>query len=234
VGKSRKAPIRTQFRFSNKVLEAGEEWSVQAGETDWVFSWVSHGLGYLFEGPKVQELTEGSLLVVRPSCQGEVRASQLGSLELFHFSLAAANLLGILSPAEEAVFNQIPRRLQLYEGTHPAALAFAHLSTMVEEEASSLALRCQMLQILAAAVEKEWDTSKTQKNNGSTSSRYRFRLLVQESTQTELFSRPLSELAMSCSCSIRYFNRLFSEYFKCSYAEKLKQWEKQKSLVNAG
>ena len=123
-----------------------EEWTPTLG--GWHFLRLSQGQAYWLTESCAEDLAAGDVLVLPPTRQGLLRASQLGPVSLHYFRLCPELLSGMLALAERQYLDRMAAKSRLgpltLNTSHPAALLFARICAEWREEAP-LGLRAQLL-----------------------------------------------------------------------------------------
>ena len=86
------------------ALPPGEEWKPQL--PGWLFIQVRSGMGYCLEKQSNLELPTGAVLVLSPKIEADIRASQLGGMNLSFFRVVPELLSGLMTQGEQTFFDQ--------------------------------------------------------------------------------------------------------------------------------
>ena len=82
----------------------GGEWSPRS--PGWSLIQIGRGTGYFLQPQSSLELETGTALLVAGPTQGSIRASQLGGLFLYSFSVTPARLTGLITMGEQDFLEQ--------------------------------------------------------------------------------------------------------------------------------
>jgi AraC-like DNA-binding protein len=181
----------------------------------WLMARVSEGFGYwLQHDTSARQLTVGDGFVVTGNANGVVRASQLGTLKLQFFTVQPRHLTGVFTVAEWHQFEIAPGNSSLpvlfFKATEPVGQKFTRIVGLLHTD--RLPLRCGLLQLWATATADLLPTRTSDFGNDN-KLRERFRRLVGQMPEVELYSCSPTNLAQQLHCSKRHLNRLFQEEF---------------------
>src|SRR5262245_14782 len=205
--------------LSELVLPPGQEWSPQfAG---WITIQISSGNGYWLRQGANRELETGTVLVLAPQSQGQIRASQVNGLSLHFFQVYPRRLVELMTLDEQRVFDPIsPRQEPLIKIVAPPN---SIVERMKEACASSsrkgVATRLQLLQIF---FEVFADKLKAEGHKPQPASDAKERLcdFLKQTPTSELLNISLAELVQITGCTPRHFSRVFRELFGMPFRDK--------------
>lgn len=206
----------SHLRLQEFRLPPGEEWK-NAGDA-WRFLRVDAGAAYWMGEPRAHALAAGEMLVVPPSANAVILASQLNEVVLHGFAFDPDYLCGTLSLEERNFFEQrktagSPVPL-LLPSAHPASRRFAELLAE-SDPPGALARFARILQIVSGVFDEDLRLSLNH-HVPSNSASTRFEQLVAAMPDVELIHHSPAQLARLCGCSSRHFNRMFWKQFGSS------------------
>jgi hypothetical protein len=183
--------------------------------TGWLMARVAEGFGYWLQpGTSARQLTVGDGFIAVANANGVVRASQLGTLKMQFFTVQPRHLTGVFTVAEWHRFEIAPGNSSLpflfFKATEPVGQKFTRIVGL--SHLDRLPLRCALLQLWSTATA---DLLPAQTSDFGTDNklRERFRRLVGQMPEVELYSSSPANLAQQLHCSKRHLNRLFREEF---------------------
>jgi hypothetical protein len=181
----------------------------------WLMARVSEGFGYWLQpGTSARQLTVGDGFIVTGNANGVVRASQLGTLKLQSFTVQPQHLTGVFTVAEWHQFEIAPGNssppVLFFRATEPVGQKFTRIASLSHTD--RLPLRCALLQLWATAT-ADLLPAQTSGFGDDNKLRERFRRLVGQMPEVELYSCSPTDLAQQLHCSKRHLNRLFREEF---------------------
>jgi AraC-like DNA-binding protein len=204
-------------------LAPSAEWAPPSA--DWFFLRAGPGQGYWLEAGQAREINAGDVLVLNPSCRGLLRASRLGPLRLQFFRFCPAMTSGLLTMAERHHLEKLAARtvqpVRHFPADHPIAAQFMALSRQAEK-GNGLALRCQLLQVVAEVFARDLARASAPERS-SLSANKRIKVLMQHLTEEDFLNSFPAQLAAYCGCSLRHFSRLFRQSFGVSFRERKKE-----------
>ena len=184
----------------------------------WLFLRVHRGEGYAFREKTPLLLSESDTLVQVPGRPCQLRASQLGELQVQFFQVFPELLTGTLTASERQQLEQAAQLAHTFPGHRPAASPFAQQFALLvalgqpANTSQTLLARCEMLR-LAALILTDLLPSPAPHSAATLTAKDRFELLMTQTVESELQQQPVEELARRCGCGVRHFSRLFRSYF---------------------
>ena len=125
----------------------GGEWLSKL--SGWSLIQVRSGTGYWLQAQSSRELEAGMVLLVADHVRGSIRASQLGGLSLYSFSMIPARLTGLITLGEQNLFETAASRkefsLQILPSRHPVAVKMSEL--YASRNSCGLLFRLNLLQL---------------------------------------------------------------------------------------
>ncbi len=107
----------------------GGEWTPRS--PGWSLIQVEQGTGYFLQPQSSLELETGTALLLAGHAQGSIRASQLGGLSLYSFSIIPARLTGLITLGEQDFLEQAAARkdfpLRILPPNNPVAVKMREL-----------------------------------------------------------------------------------------------------------
>ena len=198
----------------------GVEW--RDSSPVWRFVRISEGVAYWLARTENRELTPGEVVVLSPSGDGTVRASQLGEVRLHCFQFCPEWLGGILTLSERHGLDQIAARqtppVRFLPADHPAAVRFGEM-IMPARSSQGLLQRCDAL-CLAISFFAEHIPRQPSPPTKTVFALHRFRELIHQMPDQHLLNHTPQELAQICGCSVRHFGRLFRRHFGIPFRRK--------------
>jgi AraC-like DNA-binding protein len=184
----------------------------------WLMLRLFEGFGYwLQHGAAAVELKGGDGFILTGKVNGLVRASQLGPLKLQFFAVHPQYLTGVFTVAEWHQFEIVPNSSFLpvlfFRAAEPIGQKFSRIVGLSQHD--RLPMRCALLQLWANAI-TDLLPAQTSNDSNDLKLRERFRHLVGQMPEVELYSCSPAELAQRLHCSKRHFYRLFREEFGVS------------------
>lgn len=209
-------------------LTPGAEWPLPA--TGWTFARIRSGEGYLLGRNSATECTPGCVAVSGGGQPVELRASQLGPVELDWFRLDPASLFGVLTLFErrrvDHPADMSPVLPWVLPPGSPASVRFAEAVTAGATR--PLEQRGRLLEVVAAALSPEPFRSTTpegyQRDAGD-----RLEELLHQLTDAELLALSADQLAEMCRCEKRRLLLLFRERFGGSLPGQQGEWMRLKA-----
>ena len=196
----------------------GGEWLPKL--SGWSLIQIRYGNGYWMEAQSSRELEAGTVLLVADQVQGSFRASQLGGLSLYSFSVLPARLTGLITFGEQGIFARAASRkecsLQIFSSSHPVALKMKELYE--NRNSPGLLFRLNLLQLFVDVFGNEL---KQAVSTGETSdARERLRLVLSETPPDEFLEMSFNEMAQVTHCTPRHLGRIFNELVGMSFRDK--------------
>src|SRR6266536_507553 len=201
-------------------LPPASEWSDNS--PGWRFLRLSRGVAYWLSPSANKQLSEGEVVVISPSGEGSVRASQLSQAQFHCFQFCPELLGGFLTLSErhslESAVTRNRPAVQFVPSGHPVAQQFAEL-VVHPPLCNGLFQRCEALYLAATFFAEDLTRHKPPQAK-STFALHRFRELIQQMPDKEILNQTPEQLAQLCGCSPRHFGRLFRRYFGVSLRTK--------------
>ncbi|HUA68835.1 MAG TPA: AraC family transcriptional regulator [Candidatus Saccharimonadales bacterium] len=200
------------------AVPPGGEWVPRSPA--WLLAKIVRGTGYCLQPQSSQELEAGAVILATGSVSGSVRASQLGGLLLFSFSVIPARLTGLITLGEQDFLAQAASRpelsLRVLPPHDPVAVKMGELCATGNYR--GLLSRLNLLQLFVEAfgpelqqAASEWDT---------TDARERLRVLLEQTPSAELLEMSFDELARNTHCTPRHLSRIFHNLVGMSFRDK--------------
>jgi len=208
-------PHLTVSEFS---VPPGEDWLPKS--PGWSLVQVRSGTGYWLQAQFSRELEAGMVLLVAAHVPGSIRASQLGALSLYSFSVIPARLTGLVTLGEQNLFKMALSRkessLQILSSHHPVAVKMREL--YASRNLRGLLFRLNLLQLF---VEVFGDELKPAVSNRETSdAKERLQAILSGTQPDELLEMSFNKLARVTHCTPRHLGRIFHELFGMSFRDK--------------
>jgi AraC-like DNA-binding protein len=199
-------------------VAAGGEWASRLA--GWSVIQVGRGTGYYLHPRLNQELETGSVLLVTGAVEASIRASQLGELSFYGFSVTPARLTGIITLVEQGILKAAAARkenaIKILPPDSPSALKMRELQTTPKRD--GLLFRLKLLQLFAEIVGHELE--RTTPAEETTDAKQRLRVFLKEMPSSELLEMNFSELAQRTHCTSRHLGRIFHELVGMSFRDK--------------
>ena len=193
-------------------LPAGQEWQAEGGQ--WSFLRLSIGEVYWLAPARPRAFSTGGVLILAPTVQGIVRASQISEVVLHVFGFVPEMLYGFFTLIERRLLDkglaEVSTEAQLLPSTHPLALRFA--ARISSNPSTDLVERAGLLSLAA----EYFATRMGERPNPAgpeVLAQQRFHRLVAQMPDLEMINHTPEELAELCGCGVRHFNRLFHHCF---------------------
>lgn len=209
-------------------LTPGAEWPLPAA--GWTFARIRSGEGYLLGRKIAAACATGCMIVGGGGHPVELRASQLGPLELDWFRLDPASLFGVLTLFERRRLDH-PEDLSpplpwVLPSDNPATVRFTEAVTAGASR--PLEQRGRLLEVVATALSPEPFRSTTpegyQRDAGD-----RLEELLHQLTDAELLVLSADQLAEMCRCEKRRLLLLFRQRFGGSLPGQQGEWMRLKA-----
>jgi len=208
-------PHLTVREFS---VPPGGEWAARS--PGWSLIQIKHGTGYFLQPQSSLELETGTALLLAGPAPGTIRASQLGGLSLYVFSVIPARLTGLITLGEQDYLEQAAARkgfpLRILPPNNPVAVKMRELCA--GGDSSGLLFRLRLLQFFVEAFGNELEQAAS--NWETADARERLRVLLERTPSAELLEMSFDELARRTHCTSRHLSRLFRELVGMSFRDK--------------
>ena len=196
----------------------GGEWAPRS--TSWSLILINRGNGYLLQPQSSLGLETGAALLVAGCAQGSIRASQLGGLGLYSFSIIPSRLTGLITLGEQDFLERASSRkdfsVRILPPTHPVALKMMELCT--HENPAGLLVRLRLLQLFVEAFDVEWEQAPSVWE--AADARERLKVLLEQTPSAELLEMNFDQLAQRTHCTSRHLSRIFRELVGMSFRDK--------------
>jgi len=196
----------------------GGEWVPRS--PGWSLIQITRGTGYCLQPQLSRELETGTVLLVAGSAPGSVRASQLGGLSLFSFSVIPARLTGLITLGEQDFLALVASRaefsLRILPPHHPVAVKMSEL--YAGGNSYGLLLRLNLLQLFVEAFGSKLQQADA--NWETVDAKERLRVLLEQTPPAELLEMSFDELARNTHCTPRHLSRIFRELVGMSFRDK--------------
>ncbi|MEO8428196.1 MAG: helix-turn-helix transcriptional regulator [Verrucomicrobiota bacterium] len=218
------------LRLETINLLAAEEW--KGASPGWCLFRIRQGQGYWIGDPGSREVSDAEVAVLSPWREGSFLASQLGPVTLDYFRFCPESWIGFFTVAERIRFENLAMQpehaARFFPASHEAAQQFARLCEL-RPSCNGLLLRCEMLEIVARVFTKEL----AQREPASTAvlpASKRIKVFMNQLSEADFLKLSLEEMADHCRCTVRHFQRLFSQSFGIGLRKK----QGQLRLLKAG
>jgi AraC-like DNA-binding protein len=199
-------------------VPAGGEWTSQL--SGWSVIQVDKGSGYYLQPHLNQELAAGSVVLVTGAVAASIRASQLGELAFYAFSVTPARLTGIITLVEQEMLQAAAARkenaIKILPPDSPSAVKMRELQA--GQKRDGLLFRLKLLQLFAEIVGHELERPAPAEE--TTDAKQRLRVFLKEMPSSELLEMNFSELAQRTHCTARHLGRIFHELVGMSFRDK--------------
>ncbi|HTQ52351.1 MAG TPA: AraC family transcriptional regulator [Candidatus Acidoferrales bacterium] len=196
----------------------GGEWVPRS--TGWVLIQIERGTGYFLQPQSSLELETGTALLVADGAQGRIRASQLGGLGLYSFSVIPSRLTGLITLGEQDFLERAASRkdfsVRILPPQHPVTLKMIELRA--HENPGGLLVRLRLLQFFVEAFGSELEQAASVWE--AADARERLRVLLEQTPSAELLEMNFDELAQRTHCTSRHLSRIFRELVGMSFRDK--------------
>ena len=196
----------------------GGEWTPRS--PGWSLIQIEQGSGYFLQPQSSLELGTGTALLLPGHAQGSIRASQLGGLSLYSFSVIPARLTGLITLGEQDFLEQAASRKdfppRILPPQNPVALKMRELCAGADS--SGLLFRLRLLQFFVEAFGNELEQATS--NWETADARERLGVLLERTPSAELLEMSFGELARRTHCTPRHLSRLFRELVGMSFRDK--------------
>ena len=208
-------PHLTVREFS---VAPGGEWTPRS--PGWSLIQIEKGTGYFLQPQSSLELETGTVLLLAGRTQGSIRASQLGGLSLYSFSVIPARLTGLITLSEQDFLEQAASRNdsppRMLPPLNPVALKMRGLCAGTDS--NGLLVRLRLLQFFVEAFGDELEQATSHWETAD--ARERLRVLLERTPSAELLEMSFGELAQRTHCTSRHLSRLFRELVGMSFRDK--------------
>lgn len=199
-------------------VSPGGDWAPRS--TGWSLIQIKGGTGYFLQPQSSLELETGTALLMTGSTPGSIRASQLGGLALYSFSVIPSRLTGLITLGEQDFLERTASRkdtsVRILPRHHPVAARMMELCA--NENPGGLLVRLRLLQLFVEAFGDEleqaasvWETADA---------RERLRVLLEQTPSAELLEMNFDDLAQRTHCTSRHLSRIFRELVGMSFRDK--------------
>ena len=188
--------------------------------TEWFVMRVGKGSGYYMQHQVNRDLDTGSVILIPHGVKGSIRASQLGELSTYAFSVTPARLTGLITLAEQRQLEMVASRqenaVQIFPPASVAAKKMEELHT--GKKADGLLFRLKLLEFFVELVEHE--LQQVMPDGDATDAKKRLQLFLKETPSSELLEMNFNELAQRTRCTSRHLGRIFQELVGMSFRDK--------------
>ena len=219
--------LLTHLFINDCDLAPGSEW--KDASPGWKIVLVNKGFCYWIARPEVRELQAGDVLVIGPSVDGVLRASQISSATLHFFNFQPEHLVGLMSLSERWSLEAIAQTPQtgIISANSDVAKEFADLVRNTGPRRNFF-YRCRILHLVAMIFGNAMPNITEPKTNVATTL-LRFEEIISCIPDTDLINCSSEKLAEMCGCSLRHFRRMFRKKFKTSIRAKQTELRLQKA-----
>lgn len=199
-------------------LAPGAEW--RDSSPGWKIVLLSQGACYWIARADVRDLKTGDVLVIGPSVEGVLRASQLSAARVHFFYFRPDHLVGLMSLSERLSLDAFAQMNQtrILPAGDPVAREFAELAQSAARRRSFFS-RCRILHLVALIFGDAGPSAPLPRGNVATTL-LRFEEMITRIPDDELVNYSSEKLAQMCGCSLRHFRRMFRKQFKTSIRAK--------------
>jgi AraC-like DNA-binding protein len=167
-----------------------------------------------------QELDTGSVILIPHGMKGSIRASQLGGLSTYAFSVTPARLTGLITLAEQRQLEMAASRqenaVQIFA---PASAAARKMEALhAGKKRDGLLFRLKLLEFFVELVEHELEQTRPEAD--ASDAKQRLQLFLKETPSSELLEMNFNELAQRARCTSRHLGRIFQELVGMSFRNK--------------
>jgi AraC-like DNA-binding protein len=218
------------LRLEEINLLPAEEW--KGASPGWCIFRIRQGQGYWIGDPGSRELNNAEVAVLSPWREGSFLASQLGPVTLDYFRFCPESWIGFFTVAERIRFENLAMQpehaVRFFQASHEAAHQFSRLCEL-GSAVNGLLLRCQMLEIVARVFTHELAQREPSPEAVLPASK-RIKVLMNQLSEADFVKLSPGEMADHCRCTVRHFQRLFSQIFGIAVRKK----QEQLRLLKAG
>ncbi len=219
--------LLTHLFINECELTPGSEW--RDASPGWKIVLVNKGFLYWIARAEVRELQAGDVLVIGPSVDGLLRASQISAATLHYFNFQPEHLVGLMSLSERLSLEAIAQTPQtrIIPANSDVAKEFADL-VRNSGPRRSFFYRCRILHLVAMIFGNAMPNVAQPKTNVATTL-LRFEEIISRIPDADLINCSSEKLAEMCGCSLRHFRRMFRKQFKTSIRAKQTELRLQKA-----
>jgi AraC-like DNA-binding protein len=200
-------------------LPPGLEWVPRF--SGWSLIQVGAGTGYFLKPGMNQGLEPGMVLLLAAEVQGNIRASQLGGLTLYFFSVEPERLTGLITMEEQAFFETAAAREKHSMKILPPQSQVATKMTGVcaDRAGGGSSFRLQLIQLFFEAFGNELMLEPA-KPDARLDAKERLQEFLRQMPAADLLGLDFSELAQMTRCTPRHLSRIFHEVVGASFRER--------------
>ena len=218
----------TQLFLNPLRLAPGAEWEIH-GE-GWTLALIQQGEAYLLGKGTALSCPPGSIVVVAGGGRFELRASRIGGAVVAWFRLDPASVFGVFTLPERRRFESpescSPPLPWILPPDHPAADLFRQCLEV--PSTGALDQRGRLLQVFARVL-FPGSEPRRHPSSGLPDAGDRLMELVNQLTDSELFSMSFDELAELCRCDRRRMLLVFREKIGDSLPDRQDEWRRLKA-----
>ena len=209
--------LLTHLLINESDLQPGSEW--KDSSPGWKIILVSRGFCYWIARADIRELQTGDVLVLGPSADGVLRASQIGAITLQFFYFRPEHLVGLMSLSERLSLEVFAQSAQtrIIPASEPVAKEFATLVNSSKRR--TFFYRCRILH-LVAMIFGDAVPHLPQPKRKAPGTLFRFEEVISRISDADLINYSSQKLVELCGCSERHFRRMFRKQFKTSVRAK--------------
>ena len=210
--------LLTHLFINECELAPGSEW--RDTSPGWKIVLISKGFFYWIARSDVRDLKTGDVLVIGPSVDGVLRASQISGAAVHFFYFQPEHLVGLMSLSERLsldAFGQL-NQTRIIPASDPVAKEFVAVAQNINKRRSFF-YRCRILHLVAMIFGDAIPNVSQPKTNVATTL-LRFEEIISRISDADLINYSSEKLAEMCGCSLRHFRRMFRKQFKTSIRAK--------------
>lgn len=204
------------------VVPPGGEWSLPAA--GWWLIHIQSGAGYALSQGSSLPLEPGVTLRFSPLWAGQLRASQLGLLELQTVRFDWSQLGGLISPVEEQFFisaQQSPEfAFHHFAPPHPLAAA---VGALFRVGTNGVTFRVNALAAFVEGFGTQLANQIPVPTKRPPDAPERVRSILASISSSELIHLQVHDLAQRANCTPRHLQRIFRDLLGVSFREKQTQ-----------
>jgi len=210
--------LLTHLFINECELAPGSEW--RDSSPGWKIVLISKGAFYWIARADVRDLKTGDVLVIGPSVEGVLRASQISAAQVHFFYFRPEHLVGLMSLSERLSLDAFAQMSQtrIIPASDPVAKEFAELAQSAARRRSFFS-RCRILHLVALIFGDAVPSAPVARGNVATTL-LRFEEMITRIPDDDLVNYSSEKLAEMCGCSLRHFRRMFRKQFKTSIRAK--------------
>jgi AraC-like DNA-binding protein len=188
----------------------------------WLVIHVSSGVGYWMHRSLNCELEPGVVLAISDQIRGSIRASLTGELRLCFFRTEPAKLTGLVTLADQKVFQdaELDEKLSMRILPPNPDFSEAIIRLNSKEAGNSLPVRAHLLKLFMDVFGVGFEQPAAAEEGGGVDAGERLRQTLNQMPVSELIEISFAELAGKTGCSPRHVSRLFTELVGVSFREK--------------